>query len=843
MTGGAVDGAANGPIDEIEFVLNRLNASSLTALARDAVVDALAVGTSTAAERRSAGGRSGDDAAVFLSSLRVNGFRGIGHEVQVEFEPAPGLTVVSGRNGSGKSSIAESMDVLLTGSSDRWRGRNVTWRDAWQHLSGIDTAITAKFVVAGVPGGVVLEHRTKAGVKPDDAPPVSVSWPGSSAKTLLACGWAESVRQFRPFLSYNELGGLIEGTGADRYKALSAVLDLGHLEQAVGDLATRRSTLDKERKDLETRRKSLAAEALAAAKDHPRAAALAKALSAKPVVMAAVDVALDEQSDAVSPEAAQPANAALVISRMRTDDLRRVPELLAQLTSARDYRLRVGSADVQESLHLAELLQAALRHFQHLQRGGVDGESCPLCGVGTLNKEWAAAAEHRQVQLRATAQELTQAQAELEQCVASLDRAVGSVRVHAVPLQAFASEPTTPQALHSSLVLAATAVKVIAQVEISLSALDSDAIDGINGIGAIALEAADRLDDLVASARTVLSTQASVWTPIRNEVLVWRAELGDPGQRAETLEAVKAAEVWLAEQTARIRSDRFAPLQQQASSIWSRLRRDSNVELAAITLDKKGKSGSVDVAVDVDGEHRAGLGVLSQGEIHAMALSLFLPRAGVAQSPFRFLIIDDPVQAMDPAKVEALALVLADEAKTRQIIVFTHDERFAQAVDRLQLKAKLYNVTRDRAGRMTVEPSHGPTSRSLRDASAMLKSGGVPPEVMSRVVPNLCRQAIESACDGVLRRRWMTGGSGHEAAEERLLGATKLNHRLAMVLFDDAERTADVGDRLKQENPLFAAVVSEANRGSHGTGTKSLAALESHRDGTRLLCKWIEQQR
>ncbi|WP_256668704.1 hypothetical protein, partial [Nocardia cyriacigeorgica] len=61
----------------------------------------------------------------------------------------------------------------------------------------------------------------------------------------------------------------------------------------------------------------------------------------------------------------------------------------------------------------------------------------------------------------------------------------------------------------------------------------------------------------------------------------------------------------------------------------------------------------------------------SQGELHALGLSLFLPRATVEDSPFRFVMIDDPVQAMDPAKVDGLARVLATVAWTRQVVVFT----------------------------------------------------------------------------------------------------------------------------------------------------------------------------
>lgn len=84
---------------------------------------------------------------------------------------------------------------------------------------------------------------------------------------------------------------------------------------------------------------------------------------------------------------------------------------------------------------------------------------------------------------------------------------------------------------------------------------------------------------------------------------------------------------------------------------------------------------------------------MSQGLL-ALSVSVFLPRAGLDESPFRFSVIDDPVQSMDPAKVDGLARVLADAAATRQVVVFTHDDRLPEAVRRLKLPATVLQVTR-----------------------------------------------------------------------------------------------------------------------------------------------------
>ena len=95
-----------------------------------------------------------------------------------------------------------------------------------------------------------------------------------------------------------------------------------------------------------------------------------------------------------------------------------------------------------------------------------------------------------------------------------------------------------------------------------------------------------------------------------------------------------------------------------------------------------------------DGEGANALGVMSQGELLALSVSVFLPRAALDESPFRFAVIDDPVQAMDPAKVDGLARVLHRAARTRQIVVFTHDDRLPEAIRRLRLDATMLHVDR-----------------------------------------------------------------------------------------------------------------------------------------------------
>jgi len=168
---------------------------------------------------------------AFLRSIAVEGFRGIGPEAALTLTPGPGLTLVVGRNGSGKSSFAEGLELLLTGDSRRWSGRTSIWKEGWRNLHHKPAKLAAELLLEGQPG------PCRAWRAELDAPTAAAQVQGQPRTTLDALGWESALQTYRPFLSYNELGSLLEDGPSKLYDQVFSILGLEELAEAQKALA------------------------------------------------------------------------------------------------------------------------------------------------------------------------------------------------------------------------------------------------------------------------------------------------------------------------------------------------------------------------------------------------------------------------------------------------------------------------------------------------------------------------------------------------------------------------------------------------------------------------------
>lgn len=790
----------------LNIVLERLDKVSLTGQATALLLSALEGDESLARELDtgaadkphsvSPGESAPEPVGAYLKSLTVSGFRGIGPAATLEIPPQPGLILIVGRNGSGKSSFAEALEVLLTGTLMRWEtAKSTVFRNGWQNKhAAAGTTIRAETLVEGK--GPVCAERTWA---PGAALIDSAAWLQANGEKrqpgLDGLGWADDLTTYRPFLSHNELEAFF-GTPSELYDLLASVLGLEDLTVAASRLNTARKARDDELAKVKQRLEPLLDRLRAL--DDDRARECLTALSGR-----AWDIPAARRT---ASGATPPSGTIDVLQQLRNV---RVPspgpgsDPVEDLRSAADALDQVAGTGTEQSRQLAGLLESALNH--HQAHG--DGD-CPVCGrPGALTGQWQEETRRQVARLREEARAA-------EEAVTGAKQAAEQARALMQPSPPVLNEEVDgvdPASARDAWRHWATCPE---GTDLTTSAGLRILAEHIATAGAALTTA---IATLTAASATELSRRDDKWAPLAAEITSWCADAEKAQRASEPVKALRDAKKWLVDATDDLRNSRLEPLAGQSRAIWAKLRQESNVDLGAFRLAGSATRRNVELDVSVDGAPGTALGVMSQGEINALALSIFLPRVTMKDSPFRFLVIDDPVQAMDPAKVDGLARVLADVAADRQVIVFTHDNRLASAVKDLSIPATILEVTRRTHSVVDVRPCADPVQQALKDARDLSKDADVPEEVKQRVIPGLCRTALEAAFTEAFWRQQLRAGKSRAEIDAALDGTCKtLNHVAALSISGDSR----AGDRIlptlnRWGSAGYANTYQALNRSAH----------------------------
>jgi energy-coupling factor transporter ATP-binding protein EcfA2 len=624
--------------------------------------------------------------ALWLTALEVEGFRGVGPATRIAIEPGPGLTVVVGRNGSGKSSLAEGFEVLLGGDSSRFAGRSAEWRAGWRNLGAPRTRVAATFSAGG--SQVVVTRRWEAG----DLLSAGVL-DGAPA------GFPEAVAVHRPFLGTTEMGRMLDDGPSKLFDALRGLLGGDGLTHAVARLSEARRA-DKTRIEAVVAVAQRLLPRLAEVPD-PRAASARGALSGRTWDLTAL-------SEALATDAGVPSEVVAGAAWTHPAPDAVVDEWDAAL---REVAATDGSrAEIER--RAAVVLDAALSW--HEAHG--DG-ACPVCGAGSCGADWRSRAVRWRDELASAALEAT----------AANHRLAEAQRRAADWCATLAAPPGAP----------AEVVESVARARRGRT-LDDLVVYGTEAF-ALAVAWAERCRAEVDQARRA-------WAEVAPELAALAEQARQAVAWRSRLRSLEAAEKWLKGVEAEVRDAAFRPIATEARQIWELLRQESSVSLDDVRLEGTGTRRRVELAASVDAAEAVALSVMSQGELNALALALFLPRATRPESPFRFVVVDDPVQSMDPAKVDGLARVLAGVADRRQVVVFTHDPRLPDALDRLRLPVVVLEVARRAGSVVELRRTRSPVDQHLLDAERVARDPGVQ-ALAGRVVPALCRAAVEAACD------------------------------------------------------------------------------------------------
>ncbi|WP_406259487.1 AAA family ATPase [Streptomyces chartreusis] len=744
---------------------------------------------------RSSAGRAGP---VQLRSITAAGWRGIGPRTTLELPPGPGLVVVAGPNGSGKSSFAEAAETTLTGHNSRWDGRRATdWQKGWRNLHSPDvTPEVCVELAVGERGEAVTVRRTWHGVKVDDAR-TRVEGADGSERKLEEVVDAEALDLARPFLPYSELGSMINGTLGGLHDAFFKLLGL----ELLAELDGRVKDAVSECKQTIDRADVLTAQLLGelGALDDPRAREAVQALSGAKPDLGRVRALLESRAPAAEAELVRLRRHATLAG----PDLAEVGGAVARLreAAAGAEDARYGSAE--EARRTVRLLETAIEHQRRSRN-----TDCPVCGAeNRLDRAWA------------------------EQTRAEVER-----------LQAAATEAEA--ARHAVAVSVRAAHDLVEPVPVWLRGEDSQLamvwqewaqcrdITHPRELAERVERAAAALDDACRQVREeavrLLAEHDGAWQPFTVRLAAW---LGAAAAKEAALDRgrhARKARTWLRPIIDELRDERLRPFARRSQEVWQRLCEHSSVSLGSVTLAGTPGRGKVVLDVSVDDMSAPAYSVMSQGELHSLALSLFLPRATHADSPFGFLVIDDPVQSMDPEKVEGLARVLDACARDRQVIVFTHDTRLQQAVAHLGIKATVLRVSRQTDSVVRVETLTDPVEQAFAEARAISLDSNLPQEVADHVLPAMCRVAVEAACLETARRRLRDEqGLGLRAVEERVQSLDRTKSYVALALLGDEQQHARAA--VERICPGGWTLIETFNSGAH----TSLPTVDDRRNLVR----------
>ncbi|WP_440099316.1 AAA family ATPase [Streptosporangium sp. H16] len=747
-----------------DIVQTRLAASGLPAEARGLVLSAL--GEPPPAP-------SGSPTGVYLRAITVAGFRGIGRPARLQLPQGNGLVVVTGRNGSGKSSFAEAVEMALTGQNSRWNARSQVWTSSFKNLhSQTNPEIEVELLVSGESRPTVV-RREWTGARVEDSS-AAVRRPGQgSEQPLSALNLAHALTAHRPFLPYAELGGALDKP-SDLYDKVSGILGLGPLTEACKVLRDQKNALGK--KVAASRQALLPLLSALSPVDDPRARAAYAELSGNRPDLSAVEAL------AVGDGAQAELRALRRMAELVGPDAQAVREAAERVRTASRALETIRHGAAEDARERAELLDRALAYHRGHQGDG----ACPVCEApDRLDEAWAVRARAEVTRLREEAASAEAVRAESRSAWAAARRLIGD----------------PPAGMPESLTVSWREWQACREGE------------DIGRFAEVGTRLAEECRLVREEAAKRLADQDNRWNDLVGAVAAWCREAREVTEIRIRLPLVKLADEWLHEVHDDLRAARMSAQGQDARMYWAIMRQQSNVSLGEIRLAGNRTQRKVELDVTVDEVPGAALGVMSQGELHALALSLFLPRALADESPFRFLVIDDPVQSMDPAKVDGLAQVLETVAEFRQVVVFTHDTRLTEAIRRLRIRATILEVTRKERSEVEIEVSDDPVERALKDARSVVGDPRLPDGVAAAVLPGLCRVALESAFVEVARRRLLTADTEHDVVERRIAEARRSSDIAALAL---GVEPGEVVGRLNRTIGAWAGEVFRAcNRGAH----------------------------
>jgi energy-coupling factor transporter ATP-binding protein EcfA2 len=744
-----------------------------------------------------------------LVEVQIENYQGVTSMDPLIVDPTPGVTVLLGENGSGKTSLAEGIETALVGRP-RPRtagsgGKSPLWDRS--HCARDADEASVRLLLARGSDRLELSVRLDRSGEVVDRSALLHTSTGTTTLKLDETPWLSAVKGRRPVFAYASVERQVQ-LAKDLQEFLEPMLALGGCFEELRD-----------------RIRSEAEEPTAAETRWRRA------LDAAREQVSHVDRQYDDGTGSL-PELAWPAISDDPEAWTTAVGLTERGELLDSVAADVGSRLQEAADAVLDSLRELQDVESTTiarlaAPLHDLNRAAADldlpGNQCPVCAEET--NDWrstlkAALAELHNVATRETT---------FHDALSQLRILVGR------------EMPAIVQVVEQSWFDPQLATDAYPVVEGCRALVDTVRRDGLRSVPSVRTAA--------RAAATALRTES--WAHILDEVVersgrrnqwsrarryaieeflaVWTVD-GPSGAAAQEWQE---AEQCLRELQTALRDERTDRLQQRTDETVRELLADVGMHVEKLKV----QGTKATLRILDDGGKSVELAMLSAGQRNALLLAPLLAMNDAG--PFGFLVLDDPVHAFDQVRVDRLAGLIAELASRRRVVVFTHDARLAEHLATVADRPALHEVVRDaRTGAIRHEESVAAWEGLVADARNALRLAAdgrhgttVTP---TDLVRGYCRMAVDAAVRlfVIERARVLTRDVDVDLA--MLDGRSTTDKRLK------AAETMHPGAAVDEARRLFDLHSVDWNRASHGNPAISEAGSTEIDDAEQLCRALVE---
>ncbi|MBF4163202.1 ATP-binding protein [Nocardioides acrostichi] len=756
------------------------------------------------------------DSAWYLTEVQAQGYQGIGGEqsLSIELDPTPGITVIHGANGSGKSSIADAIETALQGRvrepALEGRGGNVPIWEREHCGRDVQQATVALTLRSGS-----NSLRLRCCI---DRSGTTTEWSARQSSDgadreidLSATGWLSAVTGYRPVFSYAVVEREVQ-LARNLQQFLERLLAFGSCFDVLDQEIENRSAAAIEARD---RWDAALRDAQARASEVDKERAREDRTQLLPMEWPTADQ--DPDSWLRRSELTETGIALPEVPATTLDNLRGLAAAVEhELTELRE---------AETSLHAQ--LAGPLRDL-HAEAEILDdvGDLCPVCateGVPWLDRLGEAVADVIEIQTR---------QDSCREAIASLRASTVDVLGNVAAVLAGGEQLEKPGWWQATIApLLDEAQQAGGRITTGLRTAGSAVVAWVNS---------PDCEEAVLAA-SAESDHLRQWRHARREavddfVTVWRSTADDASQAA----VWSSAKTRLATLRTSLRSERANVLGAQTNLKVEALLADVGITLESITV--QGRQASLRVIDQQDRDLQ--LSMLSAGQRNALLLA---PMLAVSDGgPFRFLVLDDPVHAFDQVRVDRLAAAVSEVAKARRVLVLTHDERLKEHLLARNANCDVRGVARDPGTGIVTSAVQGEMWKVLLlDALGVLDTAQTQPQGVTLppydIVRGLCRQAFDNALRSLVLRAAVRQSRAPDQDLQELDDEDRTRARIRRARQLVASIPA-AGTALDDAEQLVGAYLDGWNRSSHGNppvGAQDIPSLRAEVQTAQQACERI----